>query len=395
MRFSLRSLSCSVPFVAAVLALGSSPAFAVLTADQAACVNTVSVYSRAVSTVQSKANSACVKAAGKDKLTGTVADCLTADPRGKLTNAKEMLLFEESAVCPFGGAPYGYQKGVVLGARLAMHGRDLLTGLFGSDLDGALVSCATDAAACACQAKAEKAFEKLLATGRSVYRACKKAVIPTAASAADFVGCLTSPMQAASVESDTKGRIAKAGTKLQETLAESCTGAGVAIGAAFPGDCSGQPDAASLANCLSAQARCRLCGEVMNAEDATVDCDAFDDGVDNASCRNFRFKTLQNVDDNLVTCSSVTTTATYTQCDDFKVSGFSMPNGFSCVEDWYSVALPQGDVDGFCTSLTSGVASEKYLACDSTQQRWIWQQYQWQIAPLDDNGFLKNLRCYY
>lgn len=385
----------SSSLLVSALLLVAAPAFAQLTAEQQQCVDIVDKYSRAITKTQSRDNATCVKTKGKGTLVGTMASCLSADLKGKVTRAKEMLLLEESAACTFPPPPFGYQRGDSLGGRLAMHERDLLVQMFGDSLDTALVACDSDAAACACQGKAVKAAEKLLVAQRSVYRACKKAKVPTATAAADFVACLTSAMEPASVQSDPKGKIAKAQGKLQETLAGSCVDAGVAIATAFPGRCSGEADAASLTACLAREARCRVCGEVLNAEDTSIDCDDFDDGVDNASCRNFQFRAQQSIDNNVVTCSSVETTATYTQCNDFLVSGIAMPNGVTCTEDWFAGALLQTDVDGFCASLTSRSYSEKFLACDVTQTRWGWLDYLWTAAPSDDNGYMKHLRCHY
>jgi hypothetical protein len=93
----------------------------------------------------------------------------------------------------------------------------------------------------------------------------------------DLDGCL---------DLDPKGKIAKTcavgSGKISSTLAKKCVSAGVDLAAAFPG-CN-QADALDLAACLAAATRCGVCRTFRAANDLPRDCDAFDDGVSNASC---------------------------------------------------------------------------------------------------------------
>jgi hypothetical protein len=82
---------------------------------------------------------------------------------------------------------------------------------------------------------------------------------------------------------DGKGQIDKAcNTKLLSTLQGKCTG--ITIADLVPGDCSAAADLPALRACLDRLVACAMCQALEEADALPVDCDDFDDGVENGSC---------------------------------------------------------------------------------------------------------------
>jgi hypothetical protein len=82
---------------------------------------------------------------------------------------------------------------------------------------------------------------------------------------------------------DSKGGIDKAcNTKLLGTLQGKC--AGITIADLLPGECSAAADLPALRECLDRLVSCAMCQGLEQADALPVECDEFDDGVENGSC---------------------------------------------------------------------------------------------------------------
>jgi cysteine-rich repeat protein len=107
----------------------------------------------------------------------------------------------------------------------------------------------------------------------------------------------------------------------------------------------------------------------------------------------FIFQASQTIDGKTVTCSSTTTNASYTQCNDLKAGGMYFPNGVECGPLWSSTNSSYSDTKGFCASLTGNSTIQVYYACTNTQTRAAWHNHVWGTS--EDNGYTQHVRCFY
>jgi len=107
----------------------------------------------------------------------------------------------------------------------------------------------------------------------------------------------------------------------------------------------------------------------------------------------FHFALSQVIDGQTVTCNDVTTTETYTECDNLKAEGRYFPNGITCGPVWSSENSPFSDTVGFCNSLTHNPHIEVFYVCDITLERSTWMNHVW--GTFFDNGFTQHVRCFY
>ena len=269
--------------LAFTLLLSAQAALAQLTTKQVACVNALNRDGAKLAAQQGKVNAACVKGAGKGTLTGTAQSCLSADPDGKVTAKQAKTTADEDKYCR--DAPdFGYTSATAVNTAGQQGEWQVVADLFGADLDAAVASCASSKRQCACQQKVTKAVEKLATTERGLFVKCNKGAVATASGPADLEKCATDALTAGSIAAGTAagGKVDKALTKLGAAITKSCDTPTVTLGS-FPGPCAalaGTP----LRDCLAARVACRVC-ETLDAMDGlTIDCDAFDDGIVNASC---------------------------------------------------------------------------------------------------------------
>jgi pimeloyl-ACP methyl ester carboxylesterase len=275
--------------------LGSyGSAYAVADRDQQKCINALNKDGAKVASKQGKENTACIKNAGKGKLPPmqSVTECLSADTKSKVAAAKEKTQSDFAKKCVASPPTFGIPTGTVvatvndaaMGVSLA-----LLTDLFGSDLDAAILDCAIDDAGCQCQQAVSKRYQKILEAKLREFRKCKKNALKAgkepfllgAMSAADLEKCVDDPATAGSIADDIKGKIDKRVAQLGGDIAKKCTGVDTQL--AFPGVCAGLTGNA-LRDCIDVQVECRVCLMLNVMDNLDVDCDAFDDGEGNGSC---------------------------------------------------------------------------------------------------------------
>jgi cysteine-rich repeat protein len=148
--------------------------------------------------------------------------------------------------------------------------------------------------------------------------------------------------------------------------------------------------------------QCRASCKNPTCGDGVVDTgEACDDGneVDGDTCSNqctsnkFVFQSSQAVKGKTVTCSSVVTNNSYTQCTNLKVDGLYMPNGITCGPSWSFSFASKHDPPGFCQFLTGVKKAEAYYKCSGSTTRAEWENGGWTTGS--DNGYIESLRCYY
>ena len=82
---------------------------------------------------------------------------------------------------------------------------------------------------------------------------------------------------------DSREKVARAVGKLAFQIAKRCLATGVDLGQ-IGGTCAVGADASVVASCLETKMACNVCEMASGAFALGTDCDAFDDGVSNASC---------------------------------------------------------------------------------------------------------------
>ena len=254
------------------------------------CINALNRDFLKAASTQGKENASCLRDAQTGKLGATSAqDCLTLDRKGKVEKAIFKAFADDANLCltPPSFGPIDGQAGA---ERAVEQERNILAGLFGPDLDAALLTLKDDQN---CQFKTLKMVTKCSSTRLKEFVTCKKlgmgsGAITDGASLQD--ACLgTGPGQP-----DPKGKIAKACNlmdevapgkfkvdKIRKTIS-NCTSKGTLLDQAFPG--CGTADAETLHGCIDARIGCELCRFLNEADDLARDCDVFDDGAANGSC---------------------------------------------------------------------------------------------------------------
>ena len=285
------------------------------------CINNINKGAAKVAKAQAGDNNACVKDYGKEKV-GSAADCVTSDPKGKVSKAISKIKTGDCAGVP-AALPGLDTNSASIGAGMVSKDLALLTDLFGSDLDSALVLAATDKPGSKCQSAVIKAAGKCQAAKLSSFNSCKKAgmkddSVTDAASLRDE--CLGTG--AGSIP-DGKGKIAKkCGGDFD--LGKKCSGQD--LEALFPGF---NPHVS--ADAIDTAIECRVCLALNALDGLTRNCDLFDNGVADGSCDAGGLSCQHNV-------------------EAFCAGGTNDTN--PCTDVFGSSDCPPGSPDGRCTPIS-------------------------------------------
>jgi cysteine-rich repeat protein len=253
--------------------------FESLSKEDQKCVNSINKGAAKVARAQGGDNTACIKDGGKGKLTGTIEECITSDPKGKVQKAIGKIKVGD---CPSPPPwPAIDPNSTSIGDKMVQKELDLIHAIFGSDLDAVVVDMATQKDDAKCQQAIAKAVQKCQDTKLKEFNACKKNKLKGKdTSQAASAGELQDECLGAGPGSipDGKGKIAgKCITKINDAIAKKCSASDT--DALLPG-CAGEP----LQPCLDQKVECEVC-QALNALDGLDrNCDEFDDGVVNQSC---------------------------------------------------------------------------------------------------------------
>jgi pimeloyl-ACP methyl ester carboxylesterase len=243
------------------------------------CVNSINKGAAKIAKAHAGDNSACIKDGSKGKLTGTIEECITSDPKGKVQKAIGKIKVGDCPSPP-PWPPIDIDPNSI-GDKMIAKELDLIHAIFGSDLDMVVVDMATQKDDAKCQQAIAKAVQKCQDTKLKEFNACKKNKLkgkgtPKAASPGELQAeCLGTGVNGIP---DGKGKINKACvTKINGAISKKCGTSDTDT--LFPG-CAGEP----LQPCLDQKVECEVC-KALNALDGLIrDCDEFDDGVVNDSC---------------------------------------------------------------------------------------------------------------
>ena len=250
--------------------------------DEQKCLNAANKGAAKIVKAQGKDICDCIKNGSKGKLTGTIEDCLTSDPKGKVAKAKSK--YDSKA----GNCDAGFialaDKEIVKQAAMDKD-INLIHWIFGSDtLDNVIADASTDKDKAKCQKAVTKAAFKCEDEKLKAYNKCKKDELkgkngPAIASAQELqdrcmgIGPGTIP--------DPKGKVEKTcNTKLLATINKKCT---APFPVCFPG-CPDAATAADLRDCVDYMIECEVCRYLNIVDGLQRDCDLFDNGVSDGSC---------------------------------------------------------------------------------------------------------------
>ena len=250
---------------------------AVQSKDQQKCINELNKNGAKVAKAQGKNNISCVKDASKGKLIGTIADCLTSDPKAKVSKAEQKALDKEGLKCAVETPDYAATSATTQNQVMVEKEMVLIEEIFGSDLETAVVT--GDAGKC--QEQVHKQAQKCQDTKLKEFNKCKKDGLKGKAAppgadlpfdnAADIELCMGH---------DPKAKITKAcDTKLLDKINKKCVG-NLDV---FAG-CGTPASVAELRVCIDRIVECQVCLALNQVDDLARDCDDFDDGVTNGSC---------------------------------------------------------------------------------------------------------------
>ena len=250
------------------------------------CINKMNSDGVKVQAAQLKVNDSCISDAVKNAVpAGTAANaCIELDPKGKVAKKRAKTTSDETKKC-IPPATIFYSGDVVTNDAAEDGAKALGRDAFGPTM-GALQSCDTNAAECACQTKISNRLSKLARAMAKQWLACKKDAMTAngffspggATTEAQLEQCVTNAGLPLSVQADTKGKIVKAKGQLKDSADAFCAAGTVDEFAG--GECAGFStpptiDGPGLADCMEDQAQCRLCAMINATDVLAIDCDAW------------------------------------------------------------------------------------------------------------------------
>jgi cysteine-rich repeat protein len=292
------------------LAVATVPAGAqVQDAAQQKCAAAADLNADAVAWAQAGLINSCFRDAAKGSLGDPAAAlaCFNADGRGKVAMKGAVSIGKELKSCASGslpsfgvpdlGGPYAppaaagdFDAGLheiyaeITNATGVKTEKTLLIDVFGNPIDDAVLVGAVNSIGAKCQAAVTKQLLKCERTKRKEYNKCEKASLKNGLASESLLEstCLMTAGDPGTGQPDAKGLIDKqCEAKLSSTLTKSCFGQN--LDAVFPGECTGS--GTGLASCLVERIDCRLCQQLNAMNGLSRDCDLFDDGSANDSCR--------------------------------------------------------------------------------------------------------------
>jgi hypothetical protein len=256
-----------------VVGLLAATAVANAAGPTASCLNEVGKGLERVAKMQGKEAARCVKNAGRGRLAPgeSLQSCLGADSRSKVARQEVRLDSAISRRCS-DRPPFGLTSAFWT-ASAARHGAIGTTlDLFGKDPNAAV---RLDSIGAKCQRNITRDMAKLHDAMLAAVGFCRKAGVSagTITSREELSSCLFE------VDTDTRGRVARAQARLDKQLAGSCSG--LDTSAVFPGACTAATDTGT---CLAERTRCQVCKTIVDGHEVQAECDIFDDGLANLSC---------------------------------------------------------------------------------------------------------------
>jgi cysteine-rich repeat protein len=254
------------------------------------CINKMNASGAAVAKAQHAVNLLCLSAAAKGTLPAlgvpTAQQCLTDDPKNKVGKATAKTLSVHAAKCaslaPALVPNFAYTTPADVNTAGVEEPLELVADILGPDLDLVVIAKAADPVGARCQKNVLTATQGL--SDRLFKMAIKQKKALIAGLPDGTVARSNDVLQGLLVEflvADEAGKIAAQEGAVRSAVRTSCNL--TTLDAAFPG-CAPSATFNELATCGISNARCRFCDGFNRYDGLTIDCDAFDDGLANASC---------------------------------------------------------------------------------------------------------------
>lgn len=260
----------------ALLALTTAPADAQLDAATQRCIDSYHATLRLVSQETDRWARRCLREGETGRVTDVDA-CLAGDAGGRIARrADQVARLYGGGRCD-GDEPI--QQGAIAGTTAHRGAAAALAG----DLLGHPLPVSPDLAdpERACRTRVVRRAGEALAAILAAHRGCAAAGM-RAGTVTD--GASLDARCGTFAQVDAGGGASAALERLAADTAAACAGSDLA--AALPGlAASCQTSPAALSECAAADARCRACTALRDAGGRQLDCDLFDDGAANVSCR--------------------------------------------------------------------------------------------------------------
>jgi len=304
-------------------------------AAQQKCSDAVDLNADAVAWAQAGEIATCFRNAAKGTLGNPAAAeaCFNADAKGKLAKKRAVAVGKELKSCspaslpgftvPELGGPYTQpaSAGVFDAALHEIYAEatsasavkaetTLMVDVYGNPVDDAVLLAANNSPGAKCQVEVTKTIQKCERARRKDYNKCEKTSLKNGLGSEGLLEttCLTTAGDPATGQADPKGKLLKqCETKIASVLAKKCFNQNLDV--LFPGECTGS-GAAGFPGCAVERIDCRLCQQLNEFNGLSRDCDLFDDGTANESCR----ETLPVCGDDILDQPSE-------QCDDSNTAG--------------------------------------------------------------------------
>jgi hypothetical protein len=289
----------SVAVLALVLAARAAHALPQST-EQQRCLNYLTKAGADVVRQQGKSTWKCLHNAARGKLdqlgdpgdTLSAQACLTNDVGGKVAQKQQRTSDRDAQYCVGFGAPgFGYAGAAAINAAAALAARDVVTALFGANLDAAVVDDDVDGDGARCQDEMLKNANRIV---DDMWRVARGAVQDGLKGRDRHAGA-SPDLPAHSGENlagevlaqafdDAQGKIQGEIDRLAARAASRCGAALTPLAQMFPGSCSSAGTIPALADCAAGVARAHFYQAVASTHALAIECDLTDDGVYDESC---------------------------------------------------------------------------------------------------------------
>ncbi len=263
--------------------------------DNRKCVVGMNKKTKFTAEAQGRNNQGCVDYYARGKLPNfdppiaDVEECLSRDAMGKLAKRVTQTRDYDDGNCVPDPPPFGYTGADAVIDSATAEATAWMADLFGDDLDLALVTEGEDKDGWKCQSQVAKNIIKMLHSRFTEFIRCKNYGLKPGVDPADSIlsatDLETDCFQA--IRDDGKDKIERASAKLiKKVLDKRCATATTPLGELFPGACTDDDgSSADFRICIDKLLDCRACRVLNEADGLDQDCDLFDDGLGNGSCR--------------------------------------------------------------------------------------------------------------
>ena len=227
---------------------------------------------------QLKGRKGCVKKASKETEATeyTIEESIERSIGKKITSLEGKAARTERGKCKAPLPPFGFAPAATVSAAVPETETSMTEGVFGNDIDAALLTRDDDFRGNKCQQAVARGMYGYASAQTKELKSC----ISAGYSDGSFEDALT---MGSCVGEDRNGKVDSSRKKIETAVKSQCKDESQ-FSSWFPGDCSGS-DSDSLADCIIAQVNCATCDFTNAMHDLFVNCDEYDNGVVDGSCR--------------------------------------------------------------------------------------------------------------